>query len=152
MAKPRLNYKNEREAYYKRVVEPAKVAADLALCELEKNIRDLLIVWPVGGMKKYREYRPDAVIELLKFITGKDRYYLGFEDSPECCFYGMNMLNAIAPWTEIKMHRFNESAERACYYLDDVRSIQDALYPEKAEESAPAKPELTTCPGAQVPP
>jgi hypothetical protein len=152
MAKPKRNYKNEREAYYKRVVEPAKVAADLALCVLEKNIRDLLLAWPVGGMKNFSEDRPNDVVELLKFIKGTDRYNLCFEGAPVILGVNMRLFNRCRPGADTELLRVQTAAERACSYFDDTRTIMDALYPEKSEESAPAKPEVTTCQGAQVPP
>jgi hypothetical protein len=145
VAKAKRNFKSEREAYYKRVVEPAKVAADIALCVLEKNIRDLLLAWPVGGMRNFSEDRPNDVVALLNFIKGKERYNLCFEGAPVILGTNMRLFNRCRPGADTDLLRVQTAAERACSYYDDTQTIMDALYPEKTDEAVPEKPEVTPC-------
>lgn len=136
MAKPKRNLKTERQAYYKRVVEPAKVAADLALCELETRLRNLLLAWPVGGMLKFDDENPNELVKLLAYIKSKDRFNLCFEGAPVMTLGNMHLLVRIGRGFDIAFHKSQEAARRACSYLDDVTTIMNALYPEP--EAAPS--------------
>jgi hypothetical protein len=133
MVKPRRRYKNEREAYYKRVVEPAKVAADLALCVLEKTIRDVFLAWPVGGVRKFNDLHPCDLGNLLHFIKTELRYNLHEQDIVTFTRAELAVFRKILPDADKKLLAAQTAACRACAYLQDVDCIMDSLYPEVPE-------------------